>query len=368
MKKSNILGILLVIIVLVGAAALFTSSRSSQETGGVDVGVIIGLTGPTAESSERVVNGFGILQDMYREEHGLEIAFDVMDDSYDPKKTVSAYNALKLKGVQYYLSSGSGPGLAIADIVSQDGNIMMGGGTASAYGETDAHNLRVVMSSDQEGEIIAALIEQAGIEKLAILVHPSDYGVSYMNAIQETFAGEVVFAEQLNTSSDYATQLTKVSESGADGLFFIDLGAGSIKLLNKRYLLPDEIKIFSHQWAMSPEVIAETAENAEGVLFSAIDIQDSEFSETFNQRYQERYGKMPSFDVYTYAEGANVLFEALLHTDKTPEQVKEYLLSNAFVGFSGAIAFDERGNRVETRLATYEVQNGVPVKAADLGE
>mgnify|MGYP001565121898 CR=1 FL=1 len=357
--KPNLVVLLVILLALIIGCSNNFNNIPEKET--VQIGAIIALTGSTAAIGKRAQNSFEVLVDLHNnnQDNKKQIELIYEDDAYTPKKTVDSYYFLKQKGIKYFLGMGSGPGLAIAPLIEQDNFIFMSpSATAAAFRTAGNNSFRVVQSSDKEGILIADIINKLGIKKLAVLVHPSDYGMSYLKAVKENFKGEVVLAEALDLNSDYSTEILKVKASGADGLFFVDLGPGASKLLNKRYLLDKNIKLVSHQWVLTPDVIGATKENSEGVIFTAITLDENNLKyQEFAREYQKRYNTEPTFDALIYADGANVLFEAIDQTDGSTEAIRYFILNNKFEGFTGDLEFDEYGDRKEIILRAYIIKN-----------
>ena len=107
------------VAVLLIAGAMFVVLSTGDQTGtSIKVGVISPMSGAATTMGEEIVNSINLAST-----NSLSIVFE--DDQCDTKKSISAYQKLKLQGTHVFYVACSGSVLALAPIAKQDGNLIV---------------------------------------------------------------------------------------------------------------------------------------------------------------------------------------------------------------------------------------------------
>lgn len=159
--------------------------------------------------------------------NGKQIEFKFEDDEHDPEKAVNAYNSLKDWGIQIVMGAvTSGPSLAVAEEAKNDNMfILTPSGSVPAVVKHD-NAFQVCFSDPNQGTASARYIDEKGLATKVAVIY--DSSVEYSSGIYENFAKEsqnsnfdIVAAEAFtaDSKSDFAVQLQKAKDSGAELVF-----------------------------------------------------------------------------------------------------------------------------------------------------
>jgi ABC-type branched-subunit amino acid transport system substrate-binding protein len=80
----------------------------------------------------------------------------------------------------------------------------------------------------------------------------------------------------------------------------------------------------------------------------------------FQQEFQRAYGKRPGIEAAYAYDGMNLIIEALINGGLDRESIQKSLVKIHYEGVTGAIQFDEKGNRVGVPCL-IQIKNGIPV-------
>lgn len=232
-------------LVLVGAMAMSTlvscgekATSGGDTTGGSNsdtflIGGMGPLTGSNASYGTSVKQGAEIAIKEINDAGGVKIgdksvklALKFEDDEADEQKAVNAYNNLadaKVNAIMGAVTSGAC--IAIVDKSFKD-NILQITPSGSAMDCTkNPNNFRLCFTDPLQGQTMAKYaVETLGYKKIAVIFNNAD---EYSTGMKEAFVAkvkelgaEIVQEESFATDDvDFNTQLTKISDSGADCIF-----------------------------------------------------------------------------------------------------------------------------------------------------
>ncbi len=250
-------------LLLTTAICASASVAPADQENPVHIGVLFGFTGPIesmtpaiAESAElalREAADSGVFLG------GRDIV-SVRADSTCVDTSVAVAAAERLvtaDNVSAIIGAGcSGAAAAVLANVSLPNGVLSISPTATSPGLTAAKDnglfFRTAPSDARQGEVIAELLIERGIRKIAVTYTSNDYGVglsSTFAAAFEELGGEVlVAAAHVDGKADYAAEVATLAASGADILLvagYADQGGRAIIQASldtgafDRFLLPD---------------------------------------------------------------------------------------------------------------------------------
>ncbi|HHX13108.1 MAG TPA: ABC transporter substrate-binding protein, partial [Clostridiales bacterium] len=231
MKIKKLFGMLLVLsLVVASIVACGTKDGGSGDNDKFYIGGMGPLTGGAAsyglhvkwaaEIAVEEINAAGGI-------NGKQIEFKFEDDEHDPEKAVNAYNNLKDWGVQMVMGAvTSAPSVAVAEETKNDNMFMITpSGSAPAVVKYD-NAFQVCFSDPNQGTASAKYIDEKGLATKEAVIY--DSSEVYSSGIYEKFASEaknanfeIVAAEAFtaDSKSDFAVQLQKAKDSGAELVF-----------------------------------------------------------------------------------------------------------------------------------------------------
>ena len=218
--------------------------------------------------------------------------------------------------------------------------------------------VRVVAHDAYQGAAQAQFMQEQGTTKLYILNDKEAYGLGVATNVRgaaEHLGIEVVGFEAWEPrSSSYEALMTKIKNTGADGVFLGGLteenGAQVIK--DKVKILGDNetVKLYMPDGFTQQSTIDESgAENTRGAFFSVAGVPIDEFGpagQEFIDEFSTRVGDQPvdPYGVYG-AQAAQIVLDAIANSDYTRAGVIEQLFATEVEGgFLGDFSFTENGD------------------------
>ncbi|WP_240757134.1 ABC transporter substrate-binding protein [Roseicella aquatilis] len=225
-----------------GAAALAMPSLARAQSGTIKFGFTAALTGPFNEFGEGINRGAQIAVEECNKTGGIngrmvELA-EVLDDQLVPDRAVQNLRRIldNREIVGLMCPSGSGPTLAIADMIQADGRPII-----NPQAQTPAivypHGLdkpprpnlfSISIGNLVESEKLAAALSQFG--RVGILHESTGYGVTGADLVRKAIIGRKpgarVTVESYNQrAQDMTAQLVRVQRANAEAMLVIGLGA-----------------------------------------------------------------------------------------------------------------------------------------------
>lgn len=197
--------------------------------------LVIGGIGPvTADNAQygiAVRNGMQLAAEEINANGGIngmtiEIAFE--DDQADPEKGMTAYNALKDKGMQLLVGTvTSGSCAAVSELAAKDGMFLLTPSGSAVNCITAGDNcFRMCFTDPNQGAIAADYIaDNLSKKKIGVIYqNDEDYSAGIFNGFKEEAAkkGLEIVAETTFTkdsATDFSQQVKQIANSGAELLF-----------------------------------------------------------------------------------------------------------------------------------------------------
>lgn len=375
-----IVGIVVIVAVIWLLASNFSSKKDSAtaQKEPVKIGGALLLTGPAALLGELQQKAINMAIDDANKDGGVNgrpIEMVIEDAGYDPKTAVSAYQALKLKGLHLFLIDGSPVVAATHKLVTDDNNFSIAGvATAPSYFDGDNRTCRISMTSKNFGPGLADLMMKHNYKKAAVFATDNEYG----KGLSEEFAkalqakgGSVAIIEFYPAAgtADFRTSLTKIKalQSSYDVVVLSNPLASLEPMLTQMKSLGLTKPIISDQPTMDNPALKDFS-LVEGISFvnynySRFDRDtDSAATKAFKSAYRARYNSDPIvFSAATY-DAITVLIKAIRAVGEDPKKVADYVSAiQNYEGISGTFSFN---NDCEvTRQPVFDVMKGGKVEA-----
>ncbi|MGF7161862.1 branched-chain amino acid transport system substrate-binding protein [Rhodoligotrophos appendicifer] len=377
----------------VAVAALAVGSVSAQET--IKFGFTGALTGPFNEFGEGIRRGADIAIEEWNKKGGingkkLEMA-ELLDDQLVPDRAVQNMRRIldNEEVVALIAPSGSGPTLAVVDMVVADGRPMCNPQAqtpAIVYpngGETEPRPnvFSVSISNTVEAKKLADVLAKE-YKNIGILHESTGYGVTGAKLVDEAMKAAnpdlTVTSESYNQrAQDMTAQLARVQRAGAEVLLVVGLGADLAVIRKNMARLNIGIPLYSTAGGITPPYMEGAGDLVIGTRAATIKVMGLETlppaTKTFTDLYKAKYGADrwwgPNPDraqismattVGTGYDCLNVLADAIQRAGSTePEAIIKAL--NETKGFAGAsiasITFTPEEHRAlkAEDLAVYEI-------------
>ncbi|MGE0213645.1 MAG: ABC transporter substrate-binding protein [Parvibaculaceae bacterium] len=230
MKKS---------VLLLSAAALmaFTSLVQAEDT---KIGALMDVTGPIASFIPPLMNAVNLAIKDVNDNGGLldgKAVIVVGDSQAASQPAIDAANKLvnveNVVAIMGALASGST--MAAASAVTIPAGVVQLSPTATSPAMTDLKDndviFRLVPSDNYQGDVLAKIVMDEGIKKVAITYVNNDYGVGIGNTFNEAFkkAGGTVtaFEKHEDKKNSYRSELATLAKGEPEALVVIAYASGS---------------------------------------------------------------------------------------------------------------------------------------------
>ncbi|MCB2052727.1 MAG: ABC transporter substrate-binding protein [Geminicoccaceae bacterium] len=221
--------------------ALLAGSAAAQNAEPVKIGVLLGITGPLASFVPPILDSIRLARDQINKQGGLldKRTLDLVtaDTQTTAQGAVDAAN--KLVGVENVAAIlgglSSGGTLAAASSVAVPNGVPMVSPTATSPELTTLDDkdylFRVVPGDDYQGKVLARIVKEDGLDKVAVTYVNNDYGVGIASAFKREFeqAGGTVtgFQAHEENKSSYRSELATLAGGDARALVVVGYAGGS---------------------------------------------------------------------------------------------------------------------------------------------
>ncbi|KKP79943.1 MAG: hypothetical protein A2271_02755 [Candidatus Moranbacteria bacterium RIFOXYA12_FULL_35_19] len=285
-----------VVVLIIGFAWYFQKNQKQVvDNESIKIGAILALSGPSAIWGESVRNGMNLAFEDHPE---LSVIYE--DSKGTAADGITAYQNLKLKDPDIFVSALSIVSIPLASLAKDDKKVMLITQSA-ANNITNEYAYRYYTDADHfalpsfESEISPL----KNVKKLAVVYRNDEYAISVANKIKQLSAEqgkEIVFFESyVPNEADFSTILLKAKQANPEALLFIPTPPSeSLGILKKVEELKFNIPIIEVSNVQSDP---ETQAKAPNIPFYtnqfAFSIPGN--SESFKQRYKAKYNKEPNF-------------------------------------------------------------------------
>jgi branched-chain amino acid transport system substrate-binding protein len=366
-------------LVVVAGAVAAALAACSKESPDIKIGHVGPITGSIAHLGKDNENGARLAIEQANEAKiklgGKEVKFVMLaeDDQADPKVGTTVAQKLvdaKVAGVVGHLNSGTS--IPASPIYSQAGvPVISGSATNPKLTEQGFKTqFRVVGRDDQQGPAIASYLASNNKPKMvAVIDDATAYGEGIANEVEKTLktAGVEVLPREKGTdkTTDWKAVLTKLKGRNPDAIFYGGMDATGGPLMKQGRELGIKSVFAFGDGACTDEMAKLAGMAAEGLLCSQAGIPVAAADKAFLDAYKKRFNADPIlYAPFTY-DAANMLIAAMKKADSAdPAKYLPELAKMTYMGSTGEIAFDAKGDRKDAEMTIFTMQGGKIVPLA----
>jgi branched-chain amino acid transport system substrate-binding protein len=357
-------------IALLLAALLALAPRGALAQ--VKIGVINSVTGPQAPIGENLTNGIKLAEEDLAA-RGIKVQLVWEDDTGKPQVGLSAMDKLATRDnvvgvVGAYTSAVTN---AVAKKAEQY-KVPLVNPVAAKEEITRQGYKYVFRVSATTGDYVSILLDMATTlgqpKSIAILSENTDFGVSgakSARAYAEKKGIKVVFEEAYSPGSpDYRSTLVKVKAAAPDLMFMVSYVADAITLMRQSRELQLTPMAFLGAGAGFSTAEFASEKNISNAVFSSTQwTPDVSWpgAKAFGERYQKRFGKVPTYHAATAYAAMMILGETATKAGGSREKTVELLRAGSWDGVDGPVKFadyDGYTNQNRHQMLVEQVQNG----------
>lgn len=359
MNKKLIGGIVAIIVIVVVWVLV---GQKTVEVGPVKIGILTPLSGPMAIAGEVQKNAISLITEDFAA-RGLKIDnYELIyeDSKYDPKTSLSGYEALKFKGVKIIIADGSPVVAAIREKAVQDGILVFAqSATTPVFTDSSSLTCRIGVAADVLAPSISDLaFDKLGYKNIVLLMQNNEYGKVMKEQIQNTFKGKVVTVEMFETATgDFRTNISKLLpfEKDADALVVIN-NISPEQMFKQLGELGWKKPIVSDIWTitspnMKNRTVAQGAKFVDYEYSPQTDLNVKESAKNYAARYQERFKGSPILlGALTY-DSFDILINAINKVGSDPVKLASELIKiKGYQGITGVVDFDASCQNINKKL------------------
>jgi branched-chain amino acid transport system substrate-binding protein len=311
---------------------------------------------------------------------GQPVTFKMMseDDQADPKTGATVAQKLvdaKVAAVIGHLNSGVS--IPASEIYNKAGIPMISGSaTNPALTERGLKTVfRTVGRDDQQGPAIASYIaHELKAKKVAIVDDKTAYGEGIANEVEKTLKADkvnVVGRERTtDKETDFKAILTKIKAKNPDVVFHGGMDATGGPMLKQARELGIKAVFAFGDGACTDEMGKLAGSAAEGMVCSQAGLPREAASPDFVKAFNSKFGDIKQYAPYFY-DATNAVIEAMKKADSTdPAKFTPEIFNDNFVGATGTVQFDAKGDRKDAEMTIFKLQGGkvVPIAIVKNGQ
>lgn len=219
---------------LIAAAAALLATTSLAVAGDTKIGALMDATGPIASFMPPLQNAVNLAIDQINAQGGLldGKAVLVVGDTQGGAQTAvdAATKLVNVENVPVIMGAFmSGTTIAAANAVAIPAGVVMISPTATSPAITDLKDndtmFRLVPSDNYQGSVLAKMVMDAGLKKVAVTYVNNDYGVGIGNTFIEAYkklGGEITAAEKHEEKKNsYRSELATLAKGSPDALIVV---------------------------------------------------------------------------------------------------------------------------------------------------
>ena len=328
----------------------------------VKIGVLLPLTGPSANQGQDALNGLNMKLDEIKTRQGLGIKLVVEDDQSDPKTGLSAFQKLaSVDRVPAVIGPISSPVVLAISSQAERSNIVIVaiGASSPTISQAGDYIFRHCLLAERQAiEIARYCSEKLGSPKVGFLYINDETGMGYVNAFRREYkrlGGRIVAEETFDRGArDYRTQLIKLKAAGAEVLFSPGIPTSTGYILRQSADIGYRCKVLAGYGVEGQDVITIAGSEAERLIYTSFP-----YDASFTRLYQKRYGKQPSASAGLAYDALGMVADCLAKGERNGTQIRDYLYSvNNYTGVTGKISFDRNGDTQKEPIVFYTVKAG----------
>ncbi len=366
-SNKRLIGWLCITILAVGLSNSCTSRKP------IYVGFAGELTGKHSDLGVHGRNGAQLAVDEINEAGGVagrHIELLMRDDMGTPEGAQDTDRELIDAGVVAIIGHmTSGQTLAALPVTEEAGMVLLSPTTSTPdLSGLDDHFFRVNPDNASEARTLAHQVyEQHNLTHLAVIYDDSNaaYTQTFWTAFAQAYralggqvAGETSFSSSEET--DFALLIAELQPTGAEALLIIASALDTALIAQQTRINDWQTTLFASGWAQTEALIQNGGQAVEGIKI-VMNYDSNSLKPAFldfQTRYQERFGRPPTFAAAQAYEAVLVLANALEKTNGQAEGLTESLLAiKNLPGLTGNISLDEYGDVIRTQFL-ITIQDG----------
>lgn len=369
-------------IMIILGGFLSTCVLSCQSLNPIKVGFVGGLTGRNAALGIDGRDGVVLVFDEINAAGGLRgrpLELVIRDDLATPEGAIAADRELIEEQVVAIIGHMTSETMMGAWPLVEQSGVVFFSPTVSApqIAGIDDNFFRLMPANSYQARRLASYaLDELALTSVVAFYDEDNlaYTLTYRDAFAErfeAFGGQILKDFPFSSASepDFRAMLAQIETLSPEALFIVAPAIDTALIVQQARLAGFENPILISNWALTADLIQNGGQAVEGVFAITSHDENNQSAKylEFKQRFQERYGRQPTFGAGYGYETALILAEALKKTKGQSEGLYEALLETKdFPGIYDTLTLDPYGDVIRT-VYLVTVKNGQFVTLASLG-
>lgn len=317
---------------------VFAVSCKTVDSDYVEVGVILPLTGPSAELGTPIYEAMKLAEKQVNDTiKGKKLKLLVEDGKSTANGSIFAFNKLQVHKPECYVIFGDVPCSSLAESIAKyDVPVITLAAAAGNILSLNEHYYRSwTTSSVSGGELAMYAINTLDKKKGAMFCMDNNYGKEFSKIISENFigaGGNVVITETFDSNTGNITNTChKIISQAPDVVFIIGFGSGYISAVKQLRVLGYKGPILTDDTITISEYSSSLNGYLDSIYFSSIQFspydKSSNVYEEFVVPFHNKVGALPNVhSVFGYIT-VGIVADAVSKANMSREGIEKHLRS-----------------------------------------
>lgn len=355
-----------------GILLLVLSSCASQAP--IRIGFVAGLTGPNAALGVDGRDGALLAVEKINTEGGVNgrlIELIVRDDLGTSEGSIAAdHQLIQNEGMFVIVGHMTSSAMMAAWAEIKDSGVVFLSPTVSTpqlSGIEDNFFRLIPVNSAFAEKLAEYAVNELDQKKVAIFydIDNAAFTDTLRVGFEKNFisnGGEIVMTYSFSSAAapNFKPALEYLKSLNPDGIFIIASAFDTALIAQQADLIGLDVQLLTSNWALTDDLIENGGLAVDGIVTVVAHDESNQTPEylDFSRRYQERFGRSPTFAAGYGFESILTLAAALEKTNGGKDGLTKALLqTNNFTGVNGNISFDKYGD-VQRTLYLITVRDG----------
>lgn len=224
---------------------------------------------------------------------------------------------------------------------------------------------RVMANDAQQGAALGQFaVRKLGAKRIALIDDRSAYGQGLADEVEKAIkaaGGTIVDRQYTNDkATDFAAILTAIKSKNADLIVFGGMDPQGGPMAKQMKALGLKAQLLGADGLQNINFIKLAGADAEGTIASSpgLPLEVMPGGPDFKKRFNAKYGEIQVYAPYAY-DAMQVLVAAIKRADSAdPKKILAEIPKTDYIGVTGKVRFDAKGDTVGGAITLYQVKNG----------
>ncbi len=364
MKPVHVIGILIVLIIIVGGAAILVNPSVTGDVmqKPIKIGATLPLTGDLSSIGISVQNAMKLAAEEVNDQGGVdgrEINFIFEDDACAGEKAVTTVTKLvSIDKVPVVIGPACSTALLSAASIAEQNKVILFSGSATNSKITEAGDyiFRNAPSDTFQGKFAAEFVyNQLGARKVVVEYANDEYAAGLKDVFVKRFTelgGQILLSQAHDRgATDLRTQIVKIKDTNPDAIYMATFPVDGGNFLKQTKELGVKTTIIGPETMDDPQVIQIAGDAANGLIYT----KPKELtSQQFKDSFKAKFGTDPLIFSDFYYDVVHILTNAMEICGENSDCIKNELYKvKDYQGASGTITLDSNGDLAN---AAYDIK------------